>query len=297
MLMSEVHVGDLTNPCPRRVQLRHEGKVIPQCGGAMYRGLLFHKAAELYHSDQPIDMDAIDDLVRADLARGGRRISDVAARDAKDTLEEVADLLECYKARFAGWFASSKIIAVEPAVRCTVDVDGEPVEFASHMDLLFRDPHGNLTVWDWKTGDTEYEPEYAHRSLQVGMYYHAVERGSVRIGGEWVDLNESPSVAFIEVDNLKPYGRKVTAKDESGVEKVYAKGDLRPLSSIVREVLVTNPQAIIDEFSVRVRMFRAGLYPTNPNSAGCRVCESAKWCPGWSGQPQEVKNENERADW
>lgn len=282
----------------RRVLLRHEGKVIGQCPGAMYRGILFHEAAQHLHTTGELpDMQAIDLAVRKTLAAENRVLTDSAATNADETCKEVGELIALYSTRFAEWFGASKIIGCEVPIRCAVEVDGEEVQFASHLDLLYRDPHGILCADDYKTGDTAYDTEYAHRSLQAGMYYHALLRGEVFVGGELVSLAEEAHVCFVQVDGLWPYSRKTKAKDDTGQEREFVKGDLRPLSSIRRDVMVTNPQAIIDEFSTRVRMFRAGHFPTNPNSVACRICESAKWCPSWSGQPQEHGDENQRSDW
>lgn len=297
-LLNEVHTSDLVSPCMKRVQLRHEGKVLGQCPGAMYRGILFHEAARHFHTTGEIpDMGEIDSLVRKTLASERRMLTDSAATNSADTCKEVADLIDLYSKRFAGWFGASKVIGTEVPIRCSVDVDGEPIAFASHLDLLYRDPHGNLCADDYKTGDTEYEDEHAHRSLQAGMYYHALLHGEVFVGGEWVAFNEEAHVCFVTVDNLWPYARKTKAKDDTGQDKEFVKGDNRPLSSIRRDVMVTNAEAILDEFTTRVRMFRAGLFPTNPNSVACRICESAKWCPSWSGQPKEVSSEDQRNDW
>lgn len=297
-LLTEVHTSDLVCPCHKRVQLRHEGKVLGVCPGAMYRGILFHEAARHFHTTGEIPaMEEIDTLVRKTLAGERRQLTESAAKNSADTMKEVAELIDLYSKRFADWFGASKIIGCEVPIRCTVDVDGEPMGFASHLDLLYRDPHGILCTDDYKTGDTEYEDEHAHRSLQAGMYYHALLHGAVCVGGEWLALNEEAHVCFVTVDNLWPYSRKTTAKDDTGQDREFVKGDLRPLSSIRRDVMVTNPGAIIDEFSTRVRMFRAGLFPTNPSSVACRVCESAKWCPSWSGQQKEDGDANQRNDW
>lgn len=292
MILTEIHTSDLVSPCHRRVKLRHEGKVLGVCPGAMYRGILFHQAAQWFHETGELPaMTNVDLAVRETLKAERRALTEAANANSGDTCKEVGLLIDIYSRRFAQWFGASKVIGCELPVRATIDVDGEPAEFASHIDILYRDPHGNLCVWDWKTGDTEYETEYAHRSLQSGMYYHAIAHGSVRVEGEWLDMGEGPHVAFVEIDNLKPYGKKQKAKNDQGVEVEFQKGDDRPLSSIVREVLVTNPDAIIEEFSTRVRMMRAGLFPTNPSSDACRSCESAKWCPTWSHNP-EAKDES-----
>lgn len=286
-MIQELHTSDLLAGCLRRVQLRHEGKAIGQCTGALYRGLLFHEAARLLHvagfdTDTTSIVKSAQVTVAATLRDERRPPTESVKANAGETAADVLTLINLYRDRFADLFAHSKVIGLEVPIRWTMNVDGEAQEFASHLDILYRDPHGNLRVDDWKTGDDDWGSEHVHRSLQVGLYYMAIQYGSVMLDGEWVELNEAPTVAVIDVNGLYPYTRKVRAKDDLGNERDFVKGDLRPISSVRREVLVTNEGAIVDELSVRVRMNRAGLWPTNPTADGCRFCESTSHCPHWS---------------
>jgi hypothetical protein len=286
-MIRELHTSDLLSGCLRRVQLRHEGKAIGKCTGALYRGLLFHEAARMLHTanmiGEPlaITTEAAQTVAKTLHAERRPPTESVKAK-AADTVADVAALIGHYQRRFSDLFAHSKVIGLEVPIRLTMVVDDQPQEFASHLDILYRDPHGNLRVDDWKSGDDDWGSEHVHRSLQLGLYYMAVQYGSVMIGGEWIELGEAPTVAVIEVNNLYPYTRKVTAKDDTGNEREFVKGDDRPLSSIRREVLVTNEAAIHDELALRVRMNRAGFWPTNPTADGCRFCESSSHCPHWS---------------
>lgn len=291
MLINEIHTSDLISQCLRRVQLRHEGKALGRCPTALYRGLLFHEAALGLHT-RGWDLEAKEYVteaaanVRATLLEEGRLMTAVVARDQDEVAEEVATLIDLYRARFFKWFSASKIIGIEVPLRCTLKVDDEPVEFASHLDLLFRDPHGLLCCWDWKTGDEDWAGGlHVNRSLQVGMYYVGIARGSVMLGDDWVELGESPMVSIIDINALKPYSRRTLGKDDAGNDHEFVKGDLRPLRAVVREVQVVNEYAILEEFSLRVRMMRAGLFPTNPTSEGCRTCDSAQFCPSWTQEP------------
>lgn len=288
-LITEWHTSDLNSRCSKRVQLKHLGKAIPEVGSAMFRGVVFHSLAEAWHMGEQFD---VKDAYGA-IAREGRRLTLAAARDADAIVEEMRGLLSHYIARYAGYFGASKLLGCEVPVRWTVDVDGIPVDFASHMDLLFRDPHGALCLWDWKTGDTDWDSDHAGRSKQVGMYFMAVQYGQVMLGDEWVELQEAPSVSVVNVENCKPYSRKTTAKDESGQEKEFVKGDVRPENSVRYEVLCNNEGAIVDAFATHVRMDRAGLWPTNPTDTGCRVCDCRMACPTWSmTNNEEQPNEN-----
>lgn len=292
MLIPEIHTSDLTASCLRRVQLRHEGKMEGRCTTALFRGLLFHEAARLLHCGQwDVDEGEIvtqaNRNVRDTLMVEGRQMTPTVARDQDEIGAEVATLVGLYRARFTQWFSQSKIVGVEVPIRCSLKVDDEPVEFASHLDLLFRDPHGLLCTWDWKTGDEDWAGgPHVNRSMQVGMYYVALARGSVLLGEEWVELGEAPMVSIVDINALKPYSRRTTGKNDAGQEHEFVKGDLRPLRAVVREVQVVNEWAILEEFATRVRMMRAGWFPTNPTDQGCRLCESAKFCPSWTQEPE-----------
>lgn len=278
-LISEWHTSDLTSRCAKRTQLKHEGKAIPEVGSAMFRGVIFHALAECWHLGKAFDVKAAFDAIAVE----GRKLTLAAARDADETVEEMRGLLGHYAARYGKYFDASTLLGCEVPVRWNgINVEGEPTNFASHMDLVFRDPHGALCVWDWKTGDTEWDGDHAGRSLQVGMYFMATQYGQIMLDGQWVEMGEPPCVSVVNVENCKPYSRKTQAKDEQGHDHEYVKGDVRPETSVRYEVLVNDEGAILKQFSTRVRMDRLGLWPTNPTDKGCRVCECRNACPTWS---------------
>lgn len=287
MLIEEMHTSDLLAGCLRRVQLRHEGKAIGQCTGALYRGLLFHEAARLLHlanltGDTALIVAQAQEAVSKTLRAERRPPTESVKVHATETAEDVLLLINNYRDRFRDLFAHSKVLGLEVPIRLTMMVDDQPQEFASHLDILYRDPHGNLRVDDWKSGDDDWGSEHVHRSLQIGLYYMAVAYGSVMLGGEWVELQEAPTVAVIDVNGLYPYSKKVRAKNDVGEEQDFFKGDMRPLHAVRKEVLVTNEGSIVDELNLRVRMNRADMWPTNPTADGCRFCESSAHCPHWS---------------
>ncbi len=297
-LIEEWHTSDLLSRCAKRVQLKHEGKALPEIGTAMLRGTLFHAIAEAWHRGEVFDLNNVLEGIRDE----GRELTPAAARDIHELVEEVSKLVDLYIARFGEYFKRCKVLGVEVPVRWSTKIQGQTVNFASHMDLVFRDPAGALCVWDWKTGDTDWGDDYAARSMQVGMYFIGVQYGAVELVTgqyedgedlrEWVELQEPPHVSIINVENLKPYAKKTTARDDNGEEREFVKGDERPMRAIAFEVMVNNEQEVIDQFSTRVLMDRAGLWPMTPTDKGCRVCECRKSCPTWSAQQSQMEDSN-----
>jgi hypothetical protein len=99
---------------------------------------------------------------------------------------------------------------------------------------------------------------------------------------KWVEYRETPQMIWCHLPNLKPYARKTTAKDENGHEKLYVKGDERPISSIMRDVNFITDSETVDcmknEMTQRVTMMRLGMFPQNPDPVGCQVCEAQDFC-------------------
>lgn len=292
-MIQEWHTSDLTSRCSKRVQLKHEGKALPEVGTAMFRGTLFHAHAEAWHMGQSANHILEDAIERVRLE--GRELTAACLRDSAELDQECAIMLSHYVRRYQKFFEASKLIGCEIPLRWSgIDVDGKPIDFATHIDLLFRDPHGCLSLWDWKTGDTDWDGDHAGRSLQVGMMFMAVQYGQILIPGDddWTALGEAPSVSIVNVENCKPYSRKTTATGDDGIEREFVKGEDRPETSIRKEVLCNNESLILEQFATRVRMDRANLWPTNPTDTGCRVCECRMACPTWGSTQREEAHAN-----
>lgn len=293
----EIHTTELTAECMRSVELRLSGKAVGFATSALYRGLLFHEAARLLHVDARWDSDVSSivldaaKIVAATLAEEGRVLSAACDRERPNTMAECVKLVGWYRERFAKRFAAAKLIGCEVPVRWTLNVDGDPVEFATHIDLLYRE-HDSLSLWDWKTGEDGTDYEHLARNMQLGMCAMAVAHGELCVGGEWMSFEELPSVAWINANALAPYGRGGKGKGDDGVERAYTKGQLRPMRAVVWGMNIIDEGAILDEFSVRVRMRRLGLWPTSPAPQRCMVCECRKACPTFDGRKS---NEQERA--
>lgn len=291
---TDTHTSDLTADCSKSVELRLRGKIIGEATEALFCGQLFHEAVAIAHKVKLNDFLApasqcVDEALPTVLEgfkKENRPLSRAVAENIDDHKATVVGYLKAYIARFADLFAEARLIGVEVPCRWSMEVDGEVQDFASHLDLLYRTPEGALVLWDWKTGEDAPSAEFLTRNLQMGLYHLMLKYGSIRLGDEWVEMGEHPVIEWIHVRHLLPYSRKVTTKDEDGVEATYAKGDLRPLNKIVLPATVTEAgeQALIDELTLRVRMKRLGMYPTNPSEQGCRMCESRRACPNWRNE-------------
>lgn len=290
-LLRELHTTDLMDPCPRAVQLRHEGRVIREAPRAMFTGSLWHKAAQLYFADEhdtPIAfiVDVAREQVLKEYRDEGKELTPTVEGNMAEICGQVAGWLQRFHVRFAQYFAQCTIIGCELPIRMTVDVDGYPIEFASTLDLLFRDPHGMLCDWDYKTPKESPSQAFLDRNMQLGMYWVGLLKGEVMLNGHYERFDEQAIVSWFHVQALLPYSKKVTAKDDTGRVRDFFKGDERPTRLVVREQLYTNAQAILDEFRLRVRMHRAGLFPAFPDPQSCRFCDARVACPSWVSDPR-----------
>lgn len=291
--------------------LSHEGKVIGQAPSALYQGLVVHEALRLVHvngawDETKTNVHQASKIVGRTLYSEDRQMTQAVIANMPELLAEVCEWVEAYCIRFRDYFATVKLLGCELPVRLTLDVDGQPAKFASHIDLLFRDEGGFLHLWDWKSVSEAPTRAYLRRNKQLGIYFLMPKVGQILLGGEftgyrpdasegmvslwqggeWVQFDEEPIIEWIQLRNLKPFKRATTAADEDGTKTEYKKGDTRPLNAIVRDVLIQKTDAIVEELKVMVRMDRAGLYPTNPDPVACHLCESAQWCPHFEEDQQ-----------
>jgi hypothetical protein len=291
-LLAELHTGDLTASCPRSVLLRHEGKVVKVAGQALYQGQLFHKTAELIHRSGdwvgiPGHIQTAAALVLAELKQEGRSLTAACQASMADHQAEVQRWAFEYAFRFDQYFRKCRVYGIEIPMRLTLMVDGQPQEMASHIDLLFLDPDGNLCLWDWKSQEEAPTRAYLDRNFQLGTYFLGVLKGELLIDDQWLSFSAEAIVSWVHVRYVLPYGKAGSFEDEAGQVTQYVKGDPRPLRRLVQEIFHQNPQRIEDEIAVRVRMNRAGLFPMNPSPVGCMVCDSLRHCPHFAQEPRQ----------
>lgn len=287
-MITEIHTSDLTARCLKSVELRHNRKIIAEATGALYKGLLFGECCRMIHERASWEIPSIPGImlesakaVAKQLSEERRPLSDAVNKSLSIIQTEVLRFVEQYAGRQRDHFKNTRLIGCELPIRVTIDVDGEEQEFASHLDLAYR--MGNvLYVRDWKLREDAPTTAYLGRNLQMALYWFAVKHGQVMVGDEWVAFDEYPIIEWFDAQRLGVYKRATTIVDEdTGEEIKVPAGTARPIEKIVRTVVYQPEQeaAFLNEIATRVRMFRAGMYPTNPDPIGCHLCESNRWCP------------------
>lgn len=281
----DIHTSDLIAACLKQVELRIAGKVRGQGTGALYRGLLFHEVLRLCHvggafTSQSVNKAVMDapPAVQKRMEMEGRRLTDATEAGIVEVKAEVAKLIGFYGERLFPAVKRGKLIGCELPIRC--EVGG--FNFASHIDILWRSEAGKLELWDWKSGQDVPTFAYLNRNLQLGMYSLAIASGEVMVGDEWIAFEENPRVSWVHLNNLAPYSRKTTGKDDDGQERTWTAGEHRPLSKIIYTPDLSNLATIEEAFMVRARMMEGGFFPATPDPIGCHLCESRDWCTGFT---------------
>lgn len=288
----EIHTTHLLTACQRRVKLTLEGKVSTEVGCALYRGVMFHEAIRSLLGYDPTGTPTLSLVASVAASRTieqfaseGKKPSPSAKAASSETIGECTEMLFMFQKTLGPELEGAKIIGQEIPIRWTIDVDGEPVDFASHLDFLFRDHHGVLNLWDFKSNEESPSWAYLNRNIQLGMYWGAIRYGSIKIGDDWVEMEEWPNVAWVHLNHLFPFGRKTKMKDDDGNEVEYVKGDTRPLKSVIRHCDFNDEKfdVLLAEFETRVRMRRLGMFPMQADPIGCNICECKSWCVGFGG--------------
>jgi len=274
----EVHTSELTASCMKAVELRLNGKVHAEAGEALFKGVVGHEALRRLHLG--LEVGDLAEWAIAQQKKEGTPCSESVKTNASEYEAEALRVCMLYWTRFG---SKLKTLGCELPVRGTIEIDGEDVNFASHIDILARTPEGELMVYDWKFREDAATRDYMHRNLQTAMYWWVLRNGQVQIGGQWFAFREAVDVAIIDMWNFKPYAKATSGVDDNGEPRAFVKGDDRPLHKIIRRGHYKDEAAILNEFATRVRMMRRGLWPTNPDPLGCTICQSRMYCPafGW----------------
>lgn len=273
-VIQEWHSSELTANCLRAVFHRHLGEIHPEYTTALFRGALAGEVLRLMHEKgfESIPVVKAIENVLATAQQENRPLSESVEVNKTEIAAEVEKVCKFYAGRLKDPFSKCKLIGCELPIRCTIEVDDRPVEFASHLDLLFRHPDRSLHFWDWKWRDEAPTTEYLSRNLQFGMYAYAIRHGEVMLSdGAWVNFEQWPTGSWIHLPNFKPYSR-------NGAD--YRAGEHRDLDKIIRQIPYDDrsEKAIKHEFAQRVRMANAGFWPTNADPVACHICESNSWC-------------------
>lgn len=299
-ILEDIHSSELIANCKRAAMYRKLEKVNRVMGKALFRGLMGHAAMEEVHQgnwsllDIPNIMNRACDNTVEKAARERRVLSIPVIRDMEKNKREVGRLVAHYIERQGGYFAKCKQIGVELPVRWTLDVSGlDPMHFASHIDLLYRDEYDLIRIRDFKFQDEAPTMEYLRKNLQMFLYHFCVAEGIVKLydtdnDDDWVFFGEQPVMEVADMTNFKPYYMKSSTEDrETGEVTKHKKGDIRPLEKIVK-IWTFEPdreRIMKKELSEPVVLMRAGIWPANPDKRGCNLCESEEWCMEDDGEP------------
>ncbi len=287
-LRDEIHTSDLTGSCLRQVQLKVEGKAYGETTGALYVGNVVHPALAWLHNHDRWDRSACEAAVlhgvkvcEAEAKQENRPLSPSVKEKRSDYMAESLELVVLYAQRLKP-ARDETIIGTEIPLRFTLEHESldEPHEFATHIDLLGRNRDGVLVIDDWKTGKESPSFSYLSRNMQLALMWLGLLDGEILEPtlGTWERLGERAIVQWIHIRSLKPY-----SKGGNG----FKKGDARPLEKIRFAVGFVHEQRIRDELALRVRMVRAGHFPTNPDAIGCMLCDCKAACPSFDDYKRE----------
>lgn len=294
--VKEFHSSCLITPCMRSLYHRHKGDVIATMQTALFRGLVAHSVMEQIHMDgwqigqvpARVEVAVQDTIEKSKEER--RPLTDSVMANLEDIKDEVTKVCVHYVERQAEYFSQCKVIGVELPVRWTLEVgDLEPIDFASHIDLLYRNPSGELVVRDFKFQDEAPTMAYLARNQQFALYHFCIAEGIVKVhntgtDGDWVAFGEQPWIDVVDLANFKPYARKTTVTDfETGGTKEYVKGDQRPLANLIKTWRFSpdKEDEMKRELSTRPVLMRAGIWPILADKRGCQLCESKHKCSNW----------------
>ena len=292
--LPEIHSGMLTDSCPRRVQLRIEGKATNEAPTALYRGVLVGAVLERLHMHNWIGnhfdplalVNAQAIQVRHNLESEGRILTDAVLTNTDEIHAEVASIVKLYDERFGSRFKKAHLIGCELPCRMSIG----KVQFASHLDLMFVDTVGDicgvpgaLVIWDWKWRQETPTRAYLSRNMQLALYWLMAQDGAIQIDskfGIWQEFRQAPVVSWCHLPGLKPFARATVSKDDDGIEQQYAKGDFRPERSIVRDCgFRYGMQSFAkNEILKRVELMRLGIDVAIPDPVGCHLCDCEPWC-------------------
>lgn len=169
--------------CSQRYYFRYVAGLPPETvASALLLGSSLHAALARFYegirtgqAENPCDLLAFfrDDLVRR-LATASAPVQYSAdAPNAQDLMEQGQQLLTTFLDEASPGLVGLEIVAVElPLAVPLVDQQGLPmdIQLVGVIDLLLRDPNGNLIAVDHKTSKTSYTENNISLDLQFSAY-------------------------------------------------------------------------------------------------------------------------------
>ena len=192
--------------------------------------------------------------------------------------KELARCFDHYVKRLGGYFQKATFIGTEVPCRMTYSVgdDMKPITLATHMDLLFRDEHGELICWDWKYRKESPSMMKLGRDFQFVLMFLCILEGVCCVDEAldyWCEFKEPARMGWVDLINFKPYHRRTETKD-----RVFVKGDDRPMANIIREWSYDDTvDRMKAEIAEKVVLWRAGVFPMTPGDH-CQFCDALRFC-------------------
>jgi len=281
------HTSDLTQ-CPRLVYHRHRGEVSGEVQTALFTGLLAHEVMERIHNDGWGDdvvqiVKASKEAVDTKIKKENRYYADALKKpdNIAEILKEVHEIATHYIERQKEYFDRCTVFGTELPVNWIMKVDGLPdIEFSSHIDLLYRDPNGEVRIRDYKYTEDALMMDHLARNLQFVLYHFCITRGQVKIGDQWLEVGEYPWLEVVDLRNFKPYKRAGESKDMNGGTIAFKKGDTRAIHNIVKEWRV-DPEAedmALRDIHDHIAPMRAGIFHKHVDRKGCVFCSANQHC-------------------
>lgn len=278
--IEEWHSTHLSTICMRAVYHREKGEVDGLMETALYTGCLNDELMNRMHTKDglltgrlPVE-DCMDFVVQK--AKSERRtFAPAVQRDKDDIAEEVARNAEHYRERMGEYFSKCKIIGVQIGMRFTLECGLGEVHYATHNDLLFRNPADELVNLDFKWKEKKQTVDELSRHPQPAMMHLAIVEGQCNIGGkedDWVMFNEMPVMWWVDSRNFKAYMK-------ASPDGLFKKGDVRPLDKLITEFRLTeeNHETMKDELLERPVIASAGMWPKTVGDH-CNYCPSLGAC-------------------
>jgi hypothetical protein len=329
------HTTDLQAECHHSVLLRRMGKIKGEYTTALYRGQLagqvLERLHEHVHPNAWTDVGVIDEHLGIgqanveEMAKKEKRpVSDGCRNQIPTILKDVRARVQHYADRMQDYFSRCELIGCELPVYLEFDMElgGEGDEkfiVSSHLDLLFRDPQGQLRLWDFKYKNQDElfiiitDPEtgkeqkytfmskeedspkmdYLGRNIQFGAYWLACVAGLVQLpegsfsaptrdSQSWHHFNEPPILGWVDLANFKPYARRATVAVD-GVPTIFNKNDERPQCVLIKQWTESpdKEETIKEDIAATITLMRRGIFVKAPGPQRCGFCESREWCTSY----------------
>jgi RecB family exonuclease len=206
--------------------------------------------------------------------------------DRDDTIKKLKDealvMLRNYRTKDYNLYSETILSEAKFTVKL-----GRAGLFSGTIDLLRRNPDGELELIDFKTSQFPPSDTFLNVDYQLGIYAYACWQGVFKMpDGKLKMLNIPPEELSIIYYNLRDH---LEYKRNGGNGKIGdEKGDPRRFTSRTKEQLSRMKR----DLGYIVSNIHRMSFPRNPNWATCPFCQFAETCA--EDSQGELLNRNER---